>query len=165
MTLYENWLVQAYTKEGTSVPAYWDKYMPLEQKIYEDIIGNNKPQIKGTIEELAKAANMPAEQYIGFLDGISEALDKAVTINDLEANTAIDFTVNFESLYKKMVEYKARHLYELAAWDSIFTAEQRNAFYKQQKSANTVVREEKKVGRNEPCPCNSGKKYKQCCGA
>jgi len=28
----------------------------------------------------------------------------------------------------------------------------------------TVVREGKKVGRNEPCPCNSGKKYKQCCG-
>jgi SWIM/SEC-C metal-binding protein len=23
---------------------------------------------------------------------------------------------------------------------------------------------EKKVGRNEPCPCGSGKKYKKCCG-
>jgi len=23
----------------------------------------------------------------------------------------------------------------------------------------------KKVGRNEPCPCGSGKKYKKCCGA
>ena len=28
----------------------------------------------------------------------------------------------------------------------------------------TVVREGAKVGRNEPCPCGSGKKYKQCCG-
>jgi len=26
------------------------------------------------------------------------------------------------------------------------------------------VREEKKVGRNDPCPCGSGKKYKKCCG-
>jgi preprotein translocase subunit SecA len=26
------------------------------------------------------------------------------------------------------------------------------------------VRREKKVGRNEPCPCGSGKKYKKCCG-
>jgi preprotein translocase subunit SecA len=26
------------------------------------------------------------------------------------------------------------------------------------------VREEKKVGRNEPCPCGSGKKYKHCHG-
>jgi len=28
----------------------------------------------------------------------------------------------------------------------------------------TVVREGKKVGRNDPCPCGSGKKYKKCCG-
>ncbi|MEE9517090.1 MAG: SEC-C metal-binding domain-containing protein, partial [Candidatus Adiutricales bacterium] len=28
----------------------------------------------------------------------------------------------------------------------------------------TVRREGKKIGRNEPCPCGSGKKYKKCCG-
>ena len=28
----------------------------------------------------------------------------------------------------------------------------------------TVVRSTPKVGRNDPCPCGSGKKYKQCCG-
>ncbi len=28
----------------------------------------------------------------------------------------------------------------------------------------TVVRASPKVGRNEPCPCGSGKKYKKCCG-
>ena len=28
----------------------------------------------------------------------------------------------------------------------------------------TYVREQPKVGRNEPCPCGSGKKYKKCCG-
>ena len=28
----------------------------------------------------------------------------------------------------------------------------------------TYTREQPKVGRNEPCPCGSGKKYKQCCG-
>ena len=28
----------------------------------------------------------------------------------------------------------------------------------------TVVRTSPKVGRNDPCPCGSGKKYKQCCG-
>ncbi len=28
----------------------------------------------------------------------------------------------------------------------------------------TVVSNEKKIARNEPCPCGSGKKYKQCCG-
>ena len=28
----------------------------------------------------------------------------------------------------------------------------------------TVVNKEKKIGRNDPCPCGSGKKYKKCCG-
>ncbi len=27
-----------------------------------------------------------------------------------------------------------------------------------------VVRQVPKVGRNDPCPCGSGKKYKHCCG-
>jgi preprotein translocase subunit SecA len=32
-------------------------------------------------------------------------------------------------------------------------------------SAGTFVRSERKVGRNEPCPCGSGKKFKNCHGA
>jgi preprotein translocase subunit SecA len=28
----------------------------------------------------------------------------------------------------------------------------------------TIVNEMPKVGRNDPCPCGSGKKYKKCCG-
>jgi len=28
----------------------------------------------------------------------------------------------------------------------------------------TVVRKNPKTGRNDPCPCNSGKKFKKCCG-
>ena len=42
---------------------------------------------------------------------------------------------------------------------SAASGEQREAV-----KAETFVREERKVGRNEPCPCGSGKKYKQCCG-
>ena len=29
----------------------------------------------------------------------------------------------------------------------------------------TFIREEAKVGRNDPCPCGSGKKYKKCCAS
>ena len=31
-------------------------------------------------------------------------------------------------------------------------------------AGTTIVRAGPKVGRNDPCPCGSGKKYKQCCG-
>ena len=32
------------------------------------------------------------------------------------------------------------------------------------RSGQTVVRSHPKIGRNDPCPCGSGKKYKNCCG-
>jgi uncharacterized protein len=39
-------------------------------------------------------------------------------------------------------------------------------FWRAQRSAGeTFRREEPKVGRNDACPCGSGKKYKQCCGS
>jgi preprotein translocase subunit SecA len=34
----------------------------------------------------------------------------------------------------------------------------------QPEKGKTIKREGKKVGRNDPCPCGSGKKYKKCCG-
>ncbi|MBR6602829.1 MAG: SEC-C domain-containing protein, partial [Clostridia bacterium] len=33
------------------------------------------------------------------------------------------------------------------------------------KVGSTIIRKDEKVGRNDPCPCGSGKKYKKCCGA
>ncbi|VVC03484.1 Tetratricopeptide repeat protein [Candidatus Bilamarchaeum dharawalense] len=32
-------------------------------------------------------------------------------------------------------------------------------------TVETIVRIEPKIGRNEPCPCGSGRKYKKCCGS
>ena len=32
------------------------------------------------------------------------------------------------------------------------------------KVKGTPIKKEKKIGRNDPCPCGSGKKYKNCCG-
>lgn len=39
------------------------------------------------------------------------------------------------------------------------------ATHGEQKERKPIKREAAKVGRNEPCPCGSGKKYKKCCGA
>jgi hypothetical protein len=45
-----------------------------------------------------------------------------------------------------------------------FTAKEMQAYEDSQPKTNDTVRVVK-VGRNEPCPCGSGKKYKKCCGA
>ena len=38
-------------------------------------------------------------------------------------------------------------------------------FWVAHRSIRTIRHEQAKVGRNEPCPCGSGKKFKRCCGA
>ncbi|HVS53233.1 MAG TPA: YchJ family protein [Opitutaceae bacterium] len=50
---------------------------------------------------------------------------------------------------------------------ALFAREEGNWVYAGQlpPRGNTVRRETPKVGRNDPCPCGSGKKYKKCCGA
>ena len=35
----------------------------------------------------------------------------------------------------------------------------------QKKESKKIVSENKKIGRNDKCPCESGKKYKHCCGS
>jgi len=40
----------------------------------------------------------------------------------------------------------------------------RDYWLTRRKAASTFRRESEKVGRNDPCPCGSGKKYKKCCG-
>ena len=46
----------------------------------------------------------------------------------------------------------------------ILPEDKRKELYKKQKNSGTIHNENRKVGRNDPCPCGSGKKYKQCCG-
>ncbi|MGE5471398.1 MAG: UPF0149 family protein [Bacteroidota bacterium] len=38
-------------------------------------------------------------------------------------------------------------------------------FWRNKRAGGTVRREEPKSGRNDPCPCGSGRKFKQCCGS
>ena len=62
-----------------------------------------------------------------------------------------------------MLDAKAEYLYTIPAWDDILTDEKREEIQKELKNSKTI-RNENKVGRNDPCPCGSGKKYKKCHG-
>jgi SEC-C motif domain protein len=71
-------------------------------------------------------------------------------------------TVEFAATYAYGEEGKPRRHHELAEFvreDGVWTFV--NGAPVKEKP---VVREEPKVGRNDPCACGSGKKYKKCCG-
>ena len=62
-----------------------------------------------------------------------------------------------------MLKADADYLYTLEEWDDIYDDEKKKEIVTAYRRSRTVVKE-KKIGRNEPCPCGSGKKYKHCCG-
>ncbi len=163
MKLYEQWIRTAYNERGEALATFWDTYLPLEQTVYEKLLEDKTTSIKGTVGEISEQLSLEPVLLTGFLDGINDATGNTINMEELALETKIDVTIDFEKLYKKMVEYKAEHLYELDQWENIFSADQLDSFYKEQKSSRTVIKD-KKVGRNEPCPCGSGKKFKQCCG-
>ncbi len=165
MTLYEQWLASAYYRNGRNNDTLWNDYIPREQKIYEDIIGNKKTELKGTVAELAETYNVPAPYIVGFIDGLNETQSTPFELEKLEETTEVTIKIDFVKLYKKMVEYKADHLYSLPQWSNVFDEDELTKLYKEQKKSTTIVHDGPKIGRNDPCPCGSGKKYKKCCGA
>ena len=165
MSLYESWLKKAFTPAGQSVDSVWSVYLPLEQKIYEYILEEKVQDMEYTVSGLAERFNLTTEQAVAFVDGINDVLPEPYEVTELEADSEVKLHIEFDKLYKKMVEYKAEHLYSLPQWKGSFTEEELKKLYKEQKSSRTVVNESPKIGRNDPCPCGSGKKYKKCCGA
>lgn len=166
MGLLQKWREYAYGVEIDSPAgkAIWDRYFKEEIAVYESLLANPSEVVTGTVAELAEKYGMEVNYMVGFLDGINDSLKEANPIETMEEDTVVKLDIDLEKLYYNMVEAKAQWLYELPAWDNLLTAERRKELYREQKKSGTVVKE-KKIGRNEPCPCGSGKKYKKCCGA
>lgn len=165
MGLLQKWREYAYgvelnSKEGKAI---WDKYFEQEKAIYQQLLAAPEKVVSGTVQELADKYGMELNYMVGFLDGINESLKEPNPIEEMEADTVVKLPIDLESLYYHMVEAGADWLYELPEWDELLTPERRKELYREQKKSGTIVKE-RKVGRNEPCPCGSGKKYKYCCG-
>ena len=141
----------------------WENYFTLEKGIYEKLLANPSEIVEGTVQELADRYEVPLSMMVGFLDGINDSLKEANPIDEMEKDTKVKLDIDLEKLYYNMVECKAEWLYTLPQWNDILPEDKRKELYKKQNSG-TIHNENRKVGRNDPCPCGSGKKYKQCCG-
>ncbi len=165
MALLKEWRDAAYSnqKDQAALQKFWGAYFEIEKGIYEQLLENPDEEVKGTVKELAEKYGTEVFTMTGFLDGINESLKEENPIEEMEEDTVVSLAFDKEKLYKNMVAAKADWLYELPQWDSVLSEEKRKELYKEQKASGTV-RKEKKIGRNDPCPCGSGKKYKKCCG-
>jgi len=164
MKLYEEWSKQL---EGLQTQdqynKFWGDYLPKEKDCYIKILSEKKQVLEGTIESLAAEFELDTLTFVGFMDGLNESLEDSVDLDALEAATEIKVTINWEKLLWNMHEAKADWLYGLDEWAGIFDDDKRKQIRKDYNKSKQVIKP-KKIGRNEPCPCGSGKKYKKCCG-
>ena len=162
MALFKDW--QDFADQKSAQPdaqKFWAGYFLREKDFYAELL-KSEP-ISGTVQALAERFGVEIVEMTGFLDGINESLVTPNPIDTMEEDTEVSLAFDKEKLYRNMVEAKADWLYNLPQWEKIFDEETRKELYKDQRNAHTV-RNTVKVGRNDPCPCGSGKKYKFCCG-
>ncbi|MCI8991477.1 MAG: SEC-C domain-containing protein [Eubacterium sp.] len=166
MALLEQWQSIAYNEktDKNELQKFWQRYFLLEKGVYEKLLSNPDEVVEGTVKELAEKYELDIMAMTGFLDGINESLLTPNPIEEMEEDTQVSLAFDKEKLYKNMVDARADWLYDLPQWDDIFDEATKKRLYLEQKAAGTVRREGKKIGRNDPCPCGSGKKYKKCCG-
>ena len=164
MKMYESWqqLIEGQTDD--SFKDFWASYSDAEIKVYKDLLKNHATPMSGVFQELVKKYDVDPVLLVGFFDGIESSLKNDLDLAALTNDSEIYLDVDFEKLFLNMLKADAEHLYSLAEWEDIYTEEERNALFEVYRKSRTIVKD-KQPGRNDPCPCGSGKKYKKCCGA
>ena len=96
-----------------------------------------------------------ADRYPNFVDVLNDLYGTQMTLDEFLEKYKIDYLKN--KIYSPTsVLYSSKAFSDLMGF--IPTPEETKAKEIQKTSGATV-------GRNDPCPCGSGKKYKKCCGA
>ena len=163
MTLFEEWrdLIENQTED--TFPEFWKEYSEAETKIYSDILDRPEEKMTGTLGELAEKYQVRPVIFMGFLDGVDSSLKKSNDFENFDENSQVEVEIEPEKLFYNMLAADAEYLYGLPQWETILGEEKMAQIAKEYKRAKTIVKG-KKIGRNEPCPCGSGEKYKHCCG-
>jgi hypothetical protein len=163
MSLFEQWKEQA-DRQRTKAEhdRFWNAYLEKETDTYGVILENHSEAPKGRLGELADRYGMDAVTFTGFLDGINTSLVNSLNLEELTEDSEISLDIDFEKLYRNMLDAKASWLYNLPQWDNVLPEERRKEITRDFNRSRIAV--SNKVGRNDPCPCGSGIKYKKCCG-
>lgn len=164
MSIYKQWLDLMEGQTEDTFEEFWKEYSGTETRVYEHILSNKNTNLSGTFTELVDKFSADPVIFMGFLDGINTSLIKGNDLENIKEDTSLELEVDFEKLFFNMLKADADYLYTLPQWEDVLTEEKRVEIVKDFKRSKTVHKE-KEPGRNDPCPCGSGKKYKKCCGA
>lgn len=126
----------------------WNPFKKKEAEPAQGSSASSKTNTKETIEERI-------EREIDSLPSMLKGKLKDPEIK----KRFIDIAKRME---KDGVDFKS--IRQMKKWMKEHEAELRAEQGGQVAKVETVVHEGPRIGRNDPCPCGSGKKYKKCCG-
>ncbi len=161
MKLIDLWSNKLNSADKATAGNLLNAYYEAETEVYKKLLAEQTQSYTGTVKAFAEAYGLEMWQAGGFVDGINTSLTEAVDLDTLEEDSDLSFTIDWKQLFINMIKAKAEWLWTLPEWENIYTAEERAAIEKEYKQSRQAV--STKVGRNDPCPCGSGKKYKNCC--
>ena len=163
MSLFNDWNDMLAGKSGRSIEDFWNEYSETETKIYKHILSHKDEHLRGKVSDLVDFFGVDKVIFVGLVDGIQTSLNSGqLDMNKVKMDTEIDLDIDFEKLYFNMHKADADYLWSLEEWDDVLSEERREELYTEYRRSRTV-HVEKRPGRNDPCHCGSGKKYKNCC--
>ena len=111
-----------------------NRVMGLDGKVYEQITPESN--IEKTVLTNKIQNVKPGTIMDGINNELEEITDNETTLDSNNSLNKLDVSSLDAATIKRLMDYQNR---------------------------KPSVREYKKIGRNDPCPCGSGKKYKKCC--
>jgi preprotein translocase subunit SecA len=148
------------------------------QKRVEDVYAAQKERFGEHFAELTRIALLRAvdTSWMQHLDAMDDLRDGIGLSSYAQRNPLVEYRIHgsemFDEMIEKIREDTTRFVLFARPADENKSAETsqkrvegvRNIGGKDAKKTPFVRKVSDKVGRNDPCPCGSGKKYKNCCG-
>lgn len=142
--------------------------MNFLKKIFDKL--TPKKQSQQVIPETPKTTIISQEKETSKTQPILEKSDEEIIaeLNTLAPGIFSHLKTSQEkrfiiSIYRKMIEdgVNPTNEKEVEKW----IEKNQHLISPNYQKIETYRRDKPKIGRNDPCPCGSGKKYKKCCGA
>lgn len=167
-------LEEAYAAEGTNIPKQ------LEKAIVLGIIDNEWKEHLREMDDLRSAVNNAQyeqkdplliyklesfELFKSMLNRLNKEAVELLMKLDLEIENKVEASsreIRQENQYAKAQEVSTPDAPQQIEGSQGYQQAVQNSIHQPVKQTPVVA--EDKIGRNEPCPCGSGKKYKQCHG-
>ena len=137
--------------------------------IYKLLIDDYNEKIKDAprFDEFEKAISLRIIDNL-WVDHITamEQLKEAIMLRGYgQINPLQAYTIEGYELFQDLLDNINVSIAQFLLKASIEANVERKQVIKEgEKQKKEPIKKDKKIGRNDPCPCGSGKKYKQCCG-